>query len=320
VVLTLPMAGLIKKDYPDCKIFFLGRSYTKEIIGLSEFVDEFINYDEIEKLDLKTQIELLRNYQVDIFIHIFPNAKIANLVKAAGIPLRVGTTNRLFHWMSCNKLIKLSRKNSPLHEAQLNLKLLSFLNINVEVDINNLHTYYGFKNIPTLKEEYQNWLDKNKFNLILHPKSKGSAKEWGLSNFEKLIKLLPQEKYKLFISGTEQDGKLMQEFLSKQPNVTDLTGKLSLNQFIAFINASNGLVAASTGPLHIAAALNKVAIGLFSPKRPIHPGRWKPLGEKAYALVKDENCEKCKQKKNCDCITQISPEEILAILKQHEGI
>jgi heptosyltransferase III len=314
------MAGLIKKDYPDCKIFFLGRSYTKEIIGLSEFVDEFINYDEIEKLDLKTQIELLRNYQVDIFIHIFPNANIANLVKAAGIPLRVGTTNRLFHWMSCNKLIKLSRKNSPLHEAQLNLKLLSFLNINVEVDINNLHTYYGFKNIPTLKEEYQNWLDKNKFNLILHPKSKGSAKEWGLSNFEKLIKLLPQEKYKLFISGTEQDGKLMQEFLSKQPNVTDLTGKLSLNQFIAFINASNGLVAASTGPLHIAAALNKVAIGLFSPKRPIHPGRWKPLGEKAYALVKDENCEKCKQKKNCDCITQISPEEILAILKQHEGI
>jgi heptosyltransferase III len=320
VVLTLPMAGLIKKDYPDCKIYFLGRSYTKDIIGLSEFVDEFINYDEIEKLEPKTQIQLLRNYQVDIFIHVFPNAKIANLVKAAGIPLRVGTTNRLFHWMSCNKLIKLSRKNSPLHEAQLNLKLLSFLNINVEVDINNLHTYYGFKNIPTLREEYQNWLDKNKFNLILHPKSKGSAKEWGLSNFEKLIKLLPQEKYKLFISGTEQDGKLMQEFLSKQPNVTDLTGKLSLNQFIAFINASNGLVAASTGPLHVAAALNKVAIGLFSPKRPIHPGRWKPLGEKAYALVKDENCEKCKQKKNCDCITQISPEEILAILKQHEGI
>lgn len=314
------MAGLIKKNYPTCKIYFLGRTYTKEIIGLSEFVDEFINYDEIEKLNPKAQIQFLRNLDADIFVHVFPKAKIANLVKAAGIPLRVGTTNRLFHWMTCNKLIKLSRKNSLLHEAQLNLKLLSFLNINVEVDLNDLHNYYGFKNVPTLKEEYKSWLDRTKFNLIIHPKSKGSAKEWGLSNFEKLIKLLPTEKYKVFISGTEQDGKLMKEFIASQTTITDLTGKLSLNQFIAFINASHGLVAASTGPLHIAASLNKVAIGLFSPKTPIHPGRWKPLGEKAYALVVDEKCEKCHQKKDCDCITQIKPEEILAILKHHEGI
>ena len=39
VILTLPMAGLIKKNYPDSVIFFLGRTYTKETIALSKHID-----------------------------------------------------------------------------------------------------------------------------------------------------------------------------------------------------------------------------------------------------------------------------------------
>jgi ADP-heptose:LPS heptosyltransferase len=65
------------------------------------------------------------------------------------------------------------------------------------------------------------------------------------------------------------------------------------------------MVAASTGPLHIASALGKKAIGIYSPKRPIHPGRWMPVGKDASYVVKDENCEKCKNKKDCDCIKEI---------------
>lgn len=310
------MAGLIKKYYPGCTILFLGRSYTKEIVALSEFVDEFINYDDIEKLDRKTQLQILRKYNVDIFLHVFPKKQIADLAKASGIPLRVGTTNRIYHWITCNKLIKLSRKNSPLHESQLNLKLLSFLNIETTVALNEVSGFYGFSQVPKLSNEFSSLIDPTKYNLILHPKSKGSAKEWGLDNFQKLIGLLPEEKFKVFISGTEQDGKLMQDFLRKNKTAIDITGKLSLQQFIAFINGCDALVAASTGPLHIAAALNKKAIGLFSPKRPIHPGRWMPLGRDAHVLVFDENCEKCSKKLDCDCISKIKPEQIINLLNK----
>jgi heptosyltransferase-3 len=94
----------------------------------------------------------------------------------------------------------------------------------------------------------------------------------------------------------------------------DLTGKLKLDQFIAFIAHCDGLVAASTGPLHIAAALGKKTIGLFSSRRPIHPGRWMPVGEDAYALVFDANCEKCREGKECNCITKISPQQIVDLL------
>lgn len=308
------MAGLIKKYYPQCTVLFLGRSYTKDIVALSEHVDDFINYDDIEKLDRKLQSQFLRKYKADIFLHVFPKKQIADLAKAAGIPLRVGTTNRMYHWITCNKLIKLSRKNSPLHESQLNLKLLSFLNIETSLGLNEVISLYGFARVPQVSNEFNSLIDPTKYNLILHPKSKGSAKEWGLGNFEKLIKLLPEEKFKVFISGTEQDGKLMQEFLKRNKTVIDLTGKLSLQQFIAFINGCDSLVAASTGPLHIAAALNKKAIGLFSPKRPIHPGRWMPIGEDAHVLVFDEKCERCAKKQDCDCITKIEPEKIIQLL------
>lgn len=309
------MAGFIKKHYPSCKIYFLGRTYTKDIVHLSEYVDEFINYDDIEKLGSRIQTQMLKQFKIDVFIHVFPKKAIADLAKRAKIPLRVGTTNRIFHWMTCNRLIKLSRKNSGLHEAQLNIKLLSFLPLETELNLDKIPSFYGFTNIPHLEERFDVQIEKFKFNLILHPKSKGSAKEWGLNNFEKLIALLPKDKFTVFITGTEHEGRQMQDFLTGNKSVIDMTGKLSLQQFIAFINNCDGLVAASTGPLHIAAALNKKAIGLFAPKRPIHPGRWMPLGKKAHTLVYDPACKKCAKKEECNCITKIKPEQVLELLK-----
>ena len=312
------MAGFIKKHFPQCKVIFLGRNYTKDVIALSEHVDEFINYDELEKLSFQEKNEALKKINADIFVHVFPKKEIAQLAKSAGIPLRVGTTNRIYHWLTCNKLISLSRKNSDLHESQLNFKLLSFLKIDTSVSLTAISEYYGFTKVPTLNSDHAQLLDPNKFNVILHPKSKGSAREWGVDNFEKLIELLPKEKFKIFISGTEQEGKLMPELL-KNANITDLTGKLSLQQYIAFINSADGLVAASTGPLHIAAALNKKAIGLFVPKRPMHPGRWMPIGKNATYVVFDKDCTDCKNGKDCNCIIKINPKQIVDLLEQTNG-
>ena len=343
VVLTLPMAGVIKKFYPNSKILFLGKTYTKPVVELSKYVDEFINWDELQKN--QNAAEVLKNYKADVFIHVFPNKEIAKLVKATKIPLRIGTFGRLHHILTCNKKILFTRKKSDLHESQLNLKLLSPLGIAQHFELDELATLYGLEKIPLLKPELQSLIDPHRFNLILHPKSKGSAKEWGLNNYLELTKLLPKDQFKIFISGTEEEGKLIgntfnfrgvlkinhlfplyQEgqgcvnektlFLELpfNENIVSLIGKLNLTDFIAFIAKTDGLIAASTGPLHIAAALNKKAIGLYSPKRPIHPGRWKPVGQHAQAVVFDTNCEKCSKGLDCDCISKIEPQTIVDIL------
>jgi len=197
-----------------------------------------------------------------------------------------------------------------LHEAQLNLKLLKGLGIEAEYALPELNQYAGFAPVHALSAEWSGLLAPDKFNLILHPRSRGSAREWGLENFEKLINLLPDSRFRIFVSGTREEGEGMREFLQGNPRIHDLTGKMSLDQLISFIAASSGLVAASTGPLHIASALGKKAIGIFAPMRPIHPGRWAPIGTQACFLVKNEECSDCRKSGNCHCIREITPEQV----------
>jgi heptosyltransferase III len=317
VVLTLPMAGLLKKVYPGIKIYFIGRTYTKPIIDACENIDEFINWDELIFLCEELQVQKLKSLNCDAIIHVFPNKYIARLGWLSKIPIRIGTSHRIYQWLYCNKLVNLSRRHSALHEVQLNMKLLKPLGIDIAYDLDEISAFYGFDNFSPDKERFDLLLDANKFNLILHPKSKGSAREWGLDNFGTLIELLPKNRYKIFISGTKDDRIHLESFLEKyKEDVIDIVGKMSLPTFIGFIKSANALVAASTGPLHISAALGNVAIGLFSPIHPIHPERWGPIGKKAKFLVATAGCRECRNGGRCDCIKSITPENVFQSLEQ----
>ena len=316
VLLTLPVCGIIKKYYPEVKIVFLGRTYTESIIACCEHVDEFLNADTLLKLSNNEAIKVLQQINADTIVHVFPNKQIAALAKKAKIKNRIGTTNRLFHWVTVNKLVKLSRKNSDLHEAQLNIKLLSAIGIDEAPALNKLNEYIGFTKVPTLNNEYTTLIDKSKTNVILHPKSNASAREWSLDNFKALIHLLPEEEFKIFISGTEKEKLALEEWIKQLPkNVVDITGMFSLPQFISFINQADYLVAASTGPLHIASSLGIGAIGIYPPIRPMHPGRWQPIGKKAHALVINKSCSDCrKNPHSCICINQINAKQVADIM------
>jgi ADP-heptose:LPS heptosyltransferase len=196
------------------------------------------------------------------------------------------------------------------------MKLLEFLNIPTDVSLKDIPSYYGFTKATPLNETWKEQLDRNKKNVILHPKSKGSAREWGLENFSELINALPKDKFKIFISGTKEEGELCASLFEKHYDITDLTGKMNLKEFIAFISNADALVAASTGPLHISSALGKKAIGLFAPMRPIHPGRWAPVGKDAHVAVLNKDCSDCRKSKDCHCIREIKSKQIVDLLSK----
>lgn len=310
VILTLPMAGILKELFPESKIIFLGMSYTKPIIERCKFVDDVICWNEILLLEKNERIIFLENLNIDVFIHVFPRKEIAYLAKKANIPIKTGTTGRIYNWLYCNSLIPLSRKKSDLHEAQLNIKLIEKLGAQKKYSLNSLSQYYGFQK-KSDDNNISHIPDKEKFNLILHPKSKGSAREWGLNNFERLINILPSEKFNIIISGTADEGKLISELLNNNAaKITDLTGKLTLDQLITLTDICDGLVAASTGPLHIAAMTGSFALGIYPPIRPMHPGRWAPIGKDAHFLVKEKTCDICRKNNECSCIREITPEQV----------
>jgi ADP-heptose:LPS heptosyltransferase len=309
VVLTLPMAGWLKKEYPGVCITFLGSDYTKEVVDACVHVDRFVEW----KHSVDSQLES------DLFIHVFPRKEIAKWAKKMGMPVRLGTAHRWYHWYTCNKLVSFTRRRSGLHEAQLNFKLLKGLTGKPVPSLSEIESLYGLENLAPLNNQVGEMLDNSRFNLILHPGSKGSAREWGLDNFRKLIRIIPREKFKVFITGTHNEGRQLSEsgFWEDKIPAVDLTGKLTLSQLIAFINATDGLLAASTGPLHLAAAMGKHAIGLYPPIRPMHPGRWSPVGKNASYLVLDKNCTNCRKTGDCECMRQITPEQVLEKLSQN---
>jgi ADP-heptose:LPS heptosyltransferase len=301
VVLTLPVAHVLKDKFPGCKIIFLCRSYTKPVIECCANIDEIISWDEIEKQDPQKQLDIFRSLRADSIIHVFPNKKVAALAKKSGIPTRIGTSHRLFHWFTCNKLPNFTRKNSELHEAQLNFKLLAPLDIEGSYSLQEIRSFFDFTKIKPLSSELNNLIDKSKFNLILHPKSRGSAQEWGIANFSELVKILPKDKFQIFITGTKEEGDLIGNVFAGNDYVVNMTGKLSLTELISFVNHCEGLVAASTGPLHLAAILGKKAVGIYACVRPIHPGRWAPVGQNVR-IVEAEN------------VSMVKPESVAKVL------
>jgi ADP-heptose:LPS heptosyltransferase len=315
VMLTLPLAGLLKQLIPGCKVLFLGSAYTQSVISCCTDVDKAVDFDTLRSCSEQEQVEAVKNLRADCIIHVFPNKYVARLAKAARIPLRIGTTNRIFHWTTCNRLVKLSRKNSPLHEAQLNFALARPLGAKEYYDLPEVASMLHFS-AKALPMPLQGHIDGQRFNLVLHPKSKGSAREWGLGNFAQLIDLLPSEQFKIFVTGTQAEGDAMRNTLLTpySSRITDFTGKLSLDELIAFLANADGIVAASTGPLHIAAALGINAIGVYPPIRPMHPGRWAPIGKHTKVFAAQKECSACRKSGQCLCMQEIRPVEIAKYL------
>ena len=318
VVLSLPLATVLKKQFPQMTLGFMGTKYTRSVIEACSSVDVFIDLEDF----LTTEITL-KGEKPQCIIHVLPRKNIAKRAKYLEIPHRIGTINRLYHWTTCNEFVRLSRKNSLLHEAQLNLKLLNPFGIKADYSLAEISDLYSLTRVPELPQKFYNLLDMNKFKIILHPKSRGNGREWDLNHFIDLIEILDLNQFQIFISGTEAEKECLTPLIEKVGHrVTNLIGLMTLSEFIAFIAACDGLLASGTGPVHIAAALQKHSFGIYPPIKPIHPTRWQPIGKKAQFFVLDKTCNACRPAKtSCACTQAIHPFEVkdaLALVCQNK--
>ncbi|WP_107039553.1 glycosyltransferase family 9 protein [Brumimicrobium mesophilum] len=285
VILTLPLCGWLKEKFPTVRILFLGKSYTVDVLNCSPYIDDIIRLEDWQKETFEKQVELVKALDIYAFIHVFPNKELAKLAKAAKIPLRIGTSHRMYHLLTCNIRPNFTRKKSEFHEAQLNFELFRNFGIKTLPSKKELVEYLGnFKPQVELPSHLKDVLMERK-RVILHTKSQGSAVEWPISKYVDLANELVTKNCTVYFSGTEKEGLLFRNELPEHPQIIDVSGKSSLAELITFIDECDVLVACSTGPLHLAAVLGKKAIGLYTDLRPMHPGRWEPIGKNAYAIT-----------------------------------
>jgi ADP-heptose:LPS heptosyltransferase len=86
--------------------------------------------------------------------------------------------------------------------------------------------------------------------------------------------------------------------------VVDVTGRLSVEALMGFLGQTDLCIAASTGPLHLAAVLGTPVVGLFGGEAPVWPQRWKPIGPHVEVLVAAGEAD--------DGGLDLRPEEIVA--------
>lgn len=311
VLLTLPICAWIREKYPRAEIIFLGRNYTRPVIESYECVDGFLDWAEMENMPRADKKTMFRELNADVIIHVFPNKEIAALAKTVRIPVRVGTSHRMYHLLTCTHRLDFTRRKSELHEAQLNHELLRPFGLEQIPSMDEIEKTTGFLKVPDVDlPDGIERIEENQRIVLLHPKSQGSAVEWPVENYIQLAEKLVDKGYWVMFTGTESEGKQFRKMLPEHTGITDTTGKLTLEQLMKLISQSDALVACSTGPFHIAGFYDIQAIGLFSPRKPIHPGRWRALGDNVTTLVFDPECPECAAGKECDCLTRVTVEQV----------
>lgn len=317
VVLTLPLAGYLKQKFPQVRIVFLAQKYTEPVVRASTQIDDVWVWDDIRNLGFAETCDLIESARIDTILHVFPRPEIAWWAWRMRIRRRMGTSHRWYHWLTCNRMFSLARKNSNLHESQLNLEFVRALCPGTPLpSLSEIPELYGLHRYPPCPVPE---VADDRFNLVLHPLSFGSAREWPLRHFASLIHMLEKEPVRILLTGGHKEKEPLDAFIREfqVSNAVNLAGRLTLEELVGTLARCQGIVACSTGPLHIGAALGLATLGLYPPIRPMHPERWGPVGARAHALTAKPSCDECRHDPSqCACMTAISPEAVFAAICQ----
>jgi len=288
-MLAWPCFAMLKASIPDCHIIALVPKYTVALAILCPWIDDVIEdlTAKSSKESQKKMIDVIKQHQFDASINLFSTTYNAMLVWKAKIPYRLAPATKLAQ-IFYNHRIKQKRSQSKKPEFEYNLDLIrSFLvDNNVEV-IEPKAPYLMFKPSDTLRQKNklaaQLGISEDKPWVFIHAGSGGSANNLSLEQYSQLIDGMEGDFETVLTAGPGEEEKAydLQTVINKQGGKAVVYDKNEgLVDFSQSIACANLFIAGSTGPLHIAAAIDIPTIGFFPAKRSATPLRWRPLNSK----------------------------------------
>lgn len=311
LIISLPMAAALKQHFPGCEIIFLTHSRTIEA------AKRCLDVDEVYGLPGRhvEVVELLKTLNIDVFIQINTSEDLAISAQMAGIPVRIGSSFRWYNWRWCTHRVAISRGFRQLNKRLLDMEYLRPLGIRT-FSLNEMPDLYRFAKSESSAFLADLGISENKRRIILHPALITSkAHQWPLSYYEALMQSFSRNEYQWIITGTEADKHYLEPLLVKDDAVDkmDTVGKLSLDQLISLMQASDGLVAGSTGPLHMAAALGINTLGFYQSDVAVFK-RWAAVGKSVTLLQGKTACIGDKAERICPCVESIGTEQVKSVI------
>jgi len=251
VVLSLPLAQLIKQNYSNSKVSYFLRKYTSSLLDGNPFIDEVIIAEETSgQINFLSNLQKIKSKSFDACIVVNPTLKIALMMFLAGIKKRIGTGYRWYSVLFNEKVFE-HRKYGEKHELEYNLNLLKQIEINVKgfPDKIDFQLSVDEKSDGRINEILtSNGFTKENKLAIIHPGSGGSSVDLPT---EKLIDLTRRinelNNVKIVITGSKNEIELCKKF-DVGSSIINLAGSLDVSLLKALIKNADIFISNSQLP------------------------------------------------------------------------
>jgi len=294
VVLSTALPREIKLRWPAARVTVLLRPYTHALYQHNPHVDEILldePHPEDDRRKRRTFRELVRRLRRRRFSHalmLLPQARYNYATFLAGIPVRVGVGVILYHLITGARWVMRHKYRDRRHEADYCLDLIRKIGVAEPDPTPEIHLTTSEQ--TAVNRMRKQWRAEQKRLVGVQVTSGGSAPNWPPARYRDLIEILQDSRLD---DGTSlqllvTDNELPAE-VAGLPQVLYPNAGQDLRQALVNFAALDVLVSASTGPMHICAALKVPTVSLFCPEPSCAPERWRPLGNRATVLLPESD-------------------------------
>ncbi len=263
----------------------------KGLGGIAKHADPAREFIELDLKDPKSATAKLIDYlhaeRPDSVVVFYAPWWVGYACWRAGVPLRVARRSQWHSFLFYNRGLRQSRSLAEKHEADYNRELVEFAFQKPAGP-----TPFSKLNPPVRRQLFEKHaLQPNQY-FIVHPGMAGSALNWPQSHYSILIEKLINAGT-VVITGTKADDPYLTELRpqwEKHPQVRWLQDQLSMDDLLSLLKTARGVVAPSTGVLHLAASLGTKSVGIYSPILAHKATRWGPRGPNAVAMAPSVDC------------------------------
>ncbi len=301
LLVSLPAFSLLKNNLSASRIFALVPEYTAPIIKSADYIDDII-IDPGRESGFRSSIKLssmLKRQKFDAVVTLFSTSHTALAVWLAKIHYRLAPATK-FAQIAYNHRLKQRRSHSkkPEHEYNLDLAKKFLLDIGIS-NIEYPEPPYLIINSEQLAEARTKFVNKYSLSklaklIFVHTGSGGSSNNLSIEQYAKLIKLLNvSDPYHIVLSAGPNEidyVKKLSGLISELPH-TIYESTEGLRKYIENIALADLFIGGSTGPLHIAGALDVPTAAFYVRLRTSSALRWQTINspEKRLSFSPDES-------------------------------
>lgn len=299
VVLSTPVYHTLKQSLKNCYVGALVSPYTAPLLKGNPYIDTVIT-DEPGRAGVAGDSFLrkrkeIASHKFDAALLLMPTKRHAYMLFLAGIPYRIGVGHILYEVITLTHGVS-RHKYVPLrHESDYMLDLARRIVPGKSGEVQNVWTQPEIFLTDEEKEIARNFLAKNVFDMTrpvicIHPGSGHSSPNWEAGRYAELAAMLSDSGMQVLVTGSESERAFEKAFNSGDGRgVRTAFGKLSLRELGAVISQVSVFVSASTGPMHIAAAVGTPTISMFCPLPACSPKLWGPVGTATRIVLPTED-------------------------------